>query len=842
MKSSFLLILFVLFVNYSFGQQNTSYHPLDTNNPINFNGTSIEYNGQKINLGPKTFFIDGQLSDEEAGKYKFVFNSIQSASEQLTDGTESEPMILYIAPWVYWIDNPDDPEVRTKQNGPVPYGMEIDCEWLRFYGLTTNPENVVLACNRGQTMGSMGNFTMFHFSGDGTSSENLTFGNYCNVDLKFPLKPELNRKKRGDAIVQAQLIHCNGDKIVARNTNFISRLNLCNFVGAKRILFDQCHLECTDDALCGTGVYLNCTFDFYSSKPFYNTVGTGSVFLNCDIHTFTHGEQYLTKANGQMAIIDSRFNGDKTEYIGWRNIPPVDMKNYQYNVSLNNKPVFISSHDSASTIDLTHLPLLNAYRLDIGDSVVYNTYNLLKGNDDWDPCDIKNIVVEAEKKDEANYSNIPTQLQIVTSHKTVETGKDSVTLFTDIFRFGDFKTEDIDISWHVSTDQQDLLKLIPSSSTHSCKLIPTNQNDETKNVIIYASTEDGLEAACPIHVSPAILPAPAFTDLPILSKPNKNSVLVSYKLDMPYDDQSLITWYRCEDESGKNPIPVAVSRFNTPLKEYKLSSRDVGFYLMVSVKPKHLRCEPGEPQTYVLQKAITKNDIINDPKTLTTDFKNTAVQNQVEIIPGFWTFKPLETEKDGETIVADNNKDAWFYGEGKEGNANMQGLLQTGRSATLLYTPVSPKHNKMKLEMTVSPFKTAGQGFSVAPLYMDVLFKLDTKNMTGYGLRFIRTTKYGNAVDCYFVKYTNGIASQIGKEITTSCFRSPVKITLEYAKKKIKARASTTKDYPSYKKYPDIMPSVDLQIKVEENDFGGFGVQYNGGSTTMINDVKVEWE
>ena len=65
--------------------------------------------------------------------------------------------------------------------------------------------------NRGQTQGAVGNFTMFHFSGDNISILNITLGNYCNVDLTYPLNPKLNRKKRNDAIVQAQLAICNGD-------------------------------------------------------------------------------------------------------------------------------------------------------------------------------------------------------------------------------------------------------------------------------------------------------------------------------------------------------------------------------------------------------------------------------------------------------------------------------------------------------------------------------------------------------------------------------------------------------------------------------------------------------
>jgi hypothetical protein len=120
---------------------------------------------------------------------------------------------------------------------------------------------------------------MFRFFGNGTAAENITFGNYCNVDLSYPLFPALSRKKRASAIVQAQLIICDGDKILARNSRFISRLNLCPFVGAKRILFDRCHFESTDDALCGTGVYLNCDFDFIAQNLFIVPMVPGPFFL-----------------------------------------------------------------------------------------------------------------------------------------------------------------------------------------------------------------------------------------------------------------------------------------------------------------------------------------------------------------------------------------------------------------------------------------------------------------------------------------------------------------------------------------------------------------------------------
>ena len=452
------MVLFLVPGICCFSQTGIKYKPLDVADPVVFRGNSIVYDGKYIQLGPHAFFIDGQLPASEAAKYPFVFNSVNEACKHLTDGTGQEPMVLYIAPYVYWIDDPDDLQVRKGKNGQPPFGLEIECKWLRFQGLTARPENVILACNRGQTLGSQGNFTLFKIIGDGISSENITFGNYCNVDLEYPLKPELGREKRASAIVQAQLIICNGDKIVARNTRFISRLNLCPFVGAKRILFDSCHFESTDDALCGTGVYLNSTFVFYSSKPFYNTVGTGAVLLNCNINSFTGGEQYFTKASGQVVVVDTRIESKSANYLGWRDIPPVETRNYQYNVIMNGNPVLIGSHDSASTVNMENKPLLDAYRFVWQGKVVYNVYNLLCGNDGWDPAYEKELVLAAEKGSGKKYTQLPVQLKIQPASTFAETGKDTIMLVAQAFRFGNFPAKE-NISWHIVDEYEDIVTL-----------------------------------------------------------------------------------------------------------------------------------------------------------------------------------------------------------------------------------------------------------------------------------------------------------------------------------------------------------------------------------------------
>jgi hypothetical protein len=148
----------------------------------------------------------------------------------------------------------------------------------------------------------------------------------------------------------------------------------------------------------------------------------------------------------------------------------------------------------------------------------------------------------------------------------------------------------------------------------------------------------------------------------------------------------------------------------------------------------------------------------------------------------------------------------------------------------------------MKLTMTVAPFKTAGQGFSVANLYMDVLIKFDTKAMTGYALRFIRTTKHHDAVDVILLKYENGKVEKINEPVTTSSFRTSCKITIEVNNNKISASSTTSAQYNLQPQKPDVYKGVNMEASITSNEFGGFGIQYNGGSPTLIKDLKVEWK
>ena len=527
-----------------------NYSSLDPSQPIEFKGNCLRYADKEIILGPKTFFVDGQLSDREVADNPYVFNSFNKAAANFSAGTEAEPMKVYLAPYVYWIDDPDDPAIRVGKDGREPFGLVVKCPYLHIIGLNTHPENTVLASRRGQTQGAVGNFTMFDFWGDGLLVKDLTMGNFCNVDLEYPLKKELSRKKRMSAITQAHVAYCHGDKIVADNVHFISRLNMNPLNGANRILFNKCHMESTDDALTGTGVYLDCTLHFYGQKPFWRSDMGGAVFL-----CHEEDRQYFCKSVGPLSIVDCRYHSKKPVYAGWTHDPTDWLRCYQYNVKQNGQPYVIGADKPYNTVCMDQLNQLKAFRLEENEEVVYNTYNLLRGEDDWDPLRVKDRVIAIGKRDGRDYTRMPSCLSVEPLTASIQTGGRTVRLTATVKRHCNYVLNNVPVKWKVQQGYEKEVKL-STSEGYECVVEATNVEDETKHFTVIAYTEDGLECATELTVAPDYVPAPSFTKTPKMNI-TKGVATVSYALELNgRKDESLITWYRCTDKNGANRLPV----------------------------------------------------------------------------------------------------------------------------------------------------------------------------------------------------------------------------------------------------------------------------------------------
>ncbi len=830
-----------------------------------FNGDSIFYCQKKICLNEHTVYLDGSMDDDEVSQYSYVYNDIRDVFQHaLINGSETEPMEVYIAPYVYWIDNPEATDTLQRTEGySLPYGMVVKCEYLHLYGLTDNPYQVVIAGNRGQSNGANGNYTLFHFDGDGLKMENLTLGNYCNVELDYSWNPALNQKKRTNTITQAQLATLSGDKFLAVNCNFISRLNLRPVSGGDRSLYYNCHFESTDDALNGNAVYEKCSFDFYGGRPLYDTYGSGAVFLDCDFNSKlmnvkSEVHQYFTKAGGPVTAIDCRFHYDYGNIadvdINWTKYPLSSLRCYSYNLTKNEDGFSI---ESGATIDLTGKKLLNAYRLTSNDKIIYNTYNLLRGNDDWDPMNRKGIINDFGDA----CVDIPTLMAIKSDTDVITSGIDCIELKSEIFMFSDSSLTGggnsaskenhaaSDVRWHLAPGFESYISL-KDNGDGTCTVSGCNSDTAARQVLIIADTPDGLEAATELTVKPYIQEAPSFNSMPQI-KMEHGILKLNYSLEIGEAvDESLIFWYRCRDKKCSDELQVltAASHFGKPETAYKLTAGDAGYYIKAVITPKSSNSEYGSHLAVIYEDPIDIGKIDN-PDYMDIDFHSFPHVKQPVIKAGFWTvdsFRPEDTCNFG--TWSDSGKDTpWVYGYAGNGCVGC-GLYQGTQGARLMYTPVSDKIADMHLQLTVDPAKTAGQGFGSADQYMDVCVKFDTSRLSGYGLRIVRTVAASNAVSMMLVEYIDGKTKFLTSPVIASCYQTGCTIELNVTDSRLRAHVeSTTPQLADQKKmgWADI---VDLEAEINPNDFGGICIQHTGSvgtggwqNCTMLHRVWCRW-
>ena len=806
---------------------------------IDTENSSVSIGDETYRLNATTFLLTPEKSDSP-----YIFNDALKTIETINKSGASK-VTLFVAPSVYWLDNPDDPSVRRSvyHSGDIPYAAKIKCDSLSIIGLSDNPEDVVFAVNRGQTQGALGNYTMLHFKGRSLHTENMTFGNYCNVDLVYPRDTTQNRRKRNEAIVQAQLGICEDtDRLFARNCRFLSRLNLCPLTGARRSLYKDCYFECTDDALTGSAVYLDCAFTFHSGKPFYSTSSTGAVFLNCDIHTLVNGVQYLTKAPGMVTMIDTRFTAEHPVKLQWtRDISPI--RCYQSGVTLNGQAVTIDADRPELSADITNSPLMNAYKIVNGGKIIYNTPNLLGGEDGWDPLEIMPLINQVEKETDGKFTSLPVALRIISESRQLASQGDTLSLIASPRLWGDYPTSGNpagSISWSSPTTVKLGTKFDHAIATSA------NQYPRQVDAIISAITSDGLLGATSVKIEPFLKDAPAFTVRPSLSVA-KSILKVDYKLTSEDNEESYIVWYRSKRPDGTEGIPVRHGHGVTA-STYKLTSADHGYYIYASVSPKLSNTRQGEPMIACLDGEISSKISKSSPKkerSMETSFAEIPIIRGKAGVPGFWNFdthKPADTKE--HDWKADENQ-SWYYGHGTDAATGI-GLVQATRGARLSYTPTLTESKSMRLSLVAEPCKGPGQGFgSATGQYMDVCLKFDPQTLSGYALRIERTPDYDKAVTFTLVQYDNGTVTPISKPIASNCFRNPCHINLELTGNIFTATAST--EAPAVEsQHPDVKPYVNLSAEVKEpTTHNSFAIQHTGSvgaSATLIRDLKVNWD
>ncbi len=786
------------------------------------------------------------LLDRNATPAPGVFNDVAAAIEAVNRA--EAPVTLLVAPGVYWLDDPDDPSVRVNKEHPgdIPYGRTIKCDTLVIKGLDPDPRNTVFASNRGQTQGALGNFTMIHFIGSSLEVHNMTLGNFCNVDLEYPLDPSQNRPKRGEAIVQAQVGICTGtDRLFSSNCRYISRLNLCPMVGARRSLYKNCHFESTDDALTGSAVYLGCHFTFHSGKPFYNTPPTGAVFLDCDIDVLTRGVQYFTKLPGPVSLIDTRLHGaapGAPAEVCWCPYPSTSVS-FFYNVTLDGKPLTIDSARPELAVNLDGKEALNAYRVvDNEGKVIYNIPSLVGGDDGWDPLGLADKIVAATGN--RNVLQLPVAL-LFDDNSVMLNAKDTIDVKCRPVRWGGYgSTEPMGkVAWgYPSVFKPETSRALEAT------FVVDNYLPQPVEGLITASTGYGLSAVSGVRVEPFLTEAPQFAVSPQIKYDRKTrSLRVEYSLDSDepsLEDRSHIVWYRYRRDDMSDTIPLLHGSAATT-RVYRPSAADAGSKIAVTVAPALWGARTGAPVVARFDDPLTGRK----PKTetLTTNFANVPVHHQPTPSKGAWSFdsyKPADTA--GYDWQIDNSRPAWYYGRGTDGATGV-GLVQATRGARAFYLPATDASSRQQLAVVLQPCKTAGQGFgSATGQYLDIYIGFDPATLSGYGLRIERTPDYDKAVVFSLVRYDNGRVSPLTTPVASSCYRSDCVVNLSLENGVLKATAATDATPVGRRAGSDVVDEVMLEVAVGEKTPGnGIGFQHTGStgaSATLISEVTASWK
>ena len=808
------------------------------------------YDGVYRKLSDQAILLVGSLPKEEtAGSH--VYRDIHEAmgSPELAGAALGHPVTLYIAPDVYWIDDPTAEDTMQKKQGyPVPFGMYVTCKALNIVGLSENPEDVVIAGNRGQSHACNGNYTMMNFQVQELCVSNITLGNYCSVDLIYPADSAKNYPKRTETITQAQLAFQQGDKLYAKNCRFVSRLNLNPICGAERALYENCHFESTDDALNGNAVYVNCDFDFYGNRPIFQAGKTGAVFMGCLFRsriTSDDGEscQYLTKEGGPVTLINCQYESSDRVHLGWTKYPDISLKCYQYQVTQNGKPVFIGGEAADETVWLEGKKALEAYLFERDGRCYANVGNLLGGEDNWDPMDVLEIAGSEGK------IGIPTLLRIAADRTEIVSGETAAVLTAESCLFSHERCgEKVIFSLRKGDEAYVTLS---QNGDNACKIEGCNRSPEAKGAVIYACTDSGLEAAAAVTVQPYLLKAPVFIKDPKFKK-NGKTVTLQYELSSAErSDTSEISWYRCDGPKGEGAVLCAVTKLNIPFRTYHLTEADEGKYLKAVILPRLKGSLAGEATAVLMAEPIKERE--TDKKHLFTDFSEMPHENLAELRKGCWTpdcAKPANIEINSATFgswAMDEEVSAWKYGETGNGSVGA-GLYQNTQGARLRYTPAVDHGGDMCMTVKADPAKTAGQGFGSAWQYLDLGLKFDTEKLNGYALRVIRIKESSDAVAMALVEYEEGRSRYLTDLQQTSCFLTGCTLRVMLQGKKLTASAFTDTPQPAHKAEKGYVHEVKLEAEVAGNPYGGIliwhtGTPGTGGwqNTTMLHSVEVEY-
>jgi uncharacterized repeat protein (TIGR02543 family) len=854
----------LVFVGW-YTDQTTNIHMWDfLNNKVT--GSMTLY-AKWVKVDEKHRLLNAYATPEEL-ENPYVAKSLQtlgSLSENQRELTLPEGTTVYVVPGVYWTDT------TYKEGGVIAgpnIGLSILGENVSFLGLTEDATDAIICGNRGEGgetgLGANGSWYSLGIS-SGFHSENITIANYAQEDLVYPRDPSQNIKKRIDSKNHAEVLtRANGtgapDKLYFENTRFVGYLNMMLDLAPTRAYFLDSFFQLTDDSIFagGVNVYENCTFHFFGNHPSVNGAANGgvSVLLGSKIigmPQMTSTDVYLAKqsnaigpnANGIFAIIDTQFTG-RIRSVEWENVVREDARHFVSNNTIGDEktPLLISPSHPQTSVTLTGNSL-NAFK--VGDE--YNVYNLLKGNDGWDPKGQYNADWEP-------YAHLPYRFLIEAKGKTMYSDKMDNTNRA-VLTPAPSPVDSVDVKNTIWSYDTNLLNGTVDAETGVITLTAKPNNTGTIiKTIVTGTLPSGVSAGATLYIRPTPVPVPVVT-APAIDI-SENLASLSYTLDqLGYKDTSVIEWYRESGPDTTDGIHIGTMRndangffVDEPFKNYALNKYDVGYYLRAVITPKYEFSSAAAPITVYTKRPVKAADVTET--SLYTDFKNLYVTNEDNnTTKDRWFFDRVSG-----TAVP------WGWGIGTNGTDKIWGLQNnSGGTNTRFVFGQSGSYSDMSMVLNYSSSKVEGQGFGGNGNFMDIYVKYDPATRQGYGLRIERTAAGGsNATIWTLYKFDGTNQTPLSQPIRTAAFMPKSKITISVKGSTLSVQASTQSQKTPLQTQQNLPNSVDLSWTDEtgalgSNNFGGFGIRINNSgnssydyagsgmttnNTVMLHNVRVD--
>lgn len=776
---------------------------------------------------------------------------------------------VYIAPGVYWTDETYRQGFPFDDSGfviaPPNVGLTVLGDNISFIGLTENADDVRICGNRGEGgargLGAGGSWYTLAVS-TGFRAENITIANYAQEDLVYPRDPSQNLPKRIDSKNHAEVLSGASrdiDRMEFRNVRFVGYLNMMAGFSPRRAYFRDCFFQCTDDSVFGGGinVYEHCTFHHFGNHPTWSGAQAGgiNVLLGCELvgmpqmsHPFLSLAKNASPGNGARAsaiyaVIDCHFSGRIGEVI-WENKTREDARYAVHGNTIGpeRRPLLISPDAPQLSVEYDGAAL-QAFK--VGDE--YNVYNLLKGDDGWDPKG-------QYRPGWAPYANLPYRFLVGSTGKELDSAA-SGEANTVVLNAAPAPVSAVDLRQVRWEYDRALLEGREDAAAGTLTLsAKPNMTGDVVETPVTCTLPNGIAAGLTLRIRPLPVAPPVLK----ISGPVRlggGKARITYRTDRPgYRDVSRIDWYRVR---GAEKVHVGTSRCDAeglfledPFREYPLSRYDVGYRLRAEITPKYAFSPEGTPYVVETRRAVREKDVAGT--ALETDFKNVFLATEDPATTrGRWFF--------------DNPAglpDPWLWGIGSNGSDGRWGLSNNNvrqPDPALLVFGREGAFGDVSFMVDYSTSKVEGQGFGGSGCYFDVMVKYDPASRSGYGVRIERVPATTNGTRWTLCRYEGASCTALTEGVLAATCMPQSTLTVSVEGDTLRLTAATASERTPLQLSEDLPASLDLRWTdpsgaLGDNPFGGCalrifnsgtpGYRYNAMSNNcvMLHRVRLEGE